>query len=96
VRNIPRPIRSAPRAALACIAFAACLPAATDPWLKITSANFELYTTAGERAGRDLVRHFEQVRSFFPAGLRQPPVRQPSGADHRLQKRKGVSTLPAQ
>jgi tetratricopeptide (TPR) repeat protein len=56
----------APRAAFACLAFAACLPAATqDPWLKITSANFELYTTAGERAGRDLIRHFEQVRSFF-------------------------------
>src|ERR1044072_6279975 len=36
-----------------------------DPWLQITSANFELYTTAGERAGRDLIRHFEQVRSFF-------------------------------
>jgi tetratricopeptide (TPR) repeat protein len=33
--------------------------------LKITSANFELYTTAGERAGRNLIRHFEQVRSFF-------------------------------
>src|ERR1017187_9765062 len=36
-----------------------------DPWLKITSVNFELYTTGGERSGRDLVRHFEQVRSFF-------------------------------
>src|SRR5215471_10991418 len=39
--------------------------AAPDPWLKITSANFELYTTAGERSGCDLVRYFEQVRSFF-------------------------------
>jgi len=36
-----------------------------DPWLRITSANFELFTTAGERSGRDLIRHFEQVRSFF-------------------------------
>jgi hypothetical protein len=36
-----------------------------DPWIKITSANFELYTTAGENSGRNLVRHFEQVRSFF-------------------------------
>jgi tetratricopeptide (TPR) repeat protein len=43
-----------------------CAPAAGhDPWTKIDSANFELYTTAGERAGRDLARHFEQVRSFF-------------------------------
>lgn len=36
-----------------------------DPWLKISSENFEIYTTAGERSGRDLARHFEQVRSFF-------------------------------
>jgi tetratricopeptide (TPR) repeat protein len=34
-------------------------------WLRIRSANFELFTTAGEHAGRDLVRHFEQVRGFF-------------------------------
>jgi tetratricopeptide (TPR) repeat protein len=52
-----------------CLA-ALCAPAADhDPWLKITSANFELYTTAGERAGRDLIRHFEQVRSFFMQGF---------------------------
>ncbi|HUI58190.1 MAG TPA: hypothetical protein VLY04_24615 [Bryobacteraceae bacterium] len=37
----------------------------SDPWLRIQSANFELFTTAGEHSGRDLVRHFEQVRSFF-------------------------------
>ena len=43
----------------------ACRPLTQDPWLKITSANFELYTTAGERSGRDLIRHFERVRSFF-------------------------------
>lgn len=45
---------------------AAALPAApADPWLRIQSANFELLTTAGERDGRELVRHFEQVRAFF-------------------------------
>src|SRR6516162_759334 len=49
----------------ACLLLPACLSAAQDPWLKITSANFELYTTAGERTGRDLIKHFEQVRSFF-------------------------------
>ena len=53
-------------AALALIVLPACLAGASqDPWLKITSANFELYTTAGERSGRELVKHFEQVRSFF-------------------------------
>jgi Flp pilus assembly protein TadD len=36
-----------------------------DPWVRIRSANFELFTTAGERTGRDLVRYFEQVHSFF-------------------------------
>src|SRR5882724_6401879 len=36
-----------------------------DPWVRIGSANFELFTTAGDRAGRDLVKHFEQVHSFF-------------------------------
>jgi tetratricopeptide (TPR) repeat protein len=54
------------RAAVLAIACAISAAAADrDPWLKITSPNFELYTTAGERSGRDLVRHFEQVRSFF-------------------------------
>ena len=49
-----------------CLAPTAALAAgANDPWLRMTSANFELFTTAGERSGRDLVRHFEQVRSFF-------------------------------
>jgi superkiller protein 3 len=43
-----------------------CAQAANhDPWLRIKSANFELFTNAGERSGRDLIRHFEQVRSFF-------------------------------
>jgi hypothetical protein len=56
------------RASLVCLAFAACLPAAAqDPCRKIASANFELYTTAGDRAGRDLLRHFE-----LPCGPQQP------------------------
>jgi len=36
-----------------------------DPWTRVSSPHFELFTTAGERSGRDLVRHFERVRSFF-------------------------------
>ena len=58
-------LRAPGRAAIALLAAAICLPAAHDPWLRITSANFELYTTANERTGADLIRHFEQVRSFF-------------------------------
>lgn len=58
-------IRAA-RLALTYSLLCAALPAApADPWLRIQSANFELFTDAGERPGRDLVRHFEQVRGFF-------------------------------
>ena len=61
-----------------CILAASAAPA--DPWLRVRSANFELFTTAGEKNGRDLVRHFEQVRSFFLQafqldGVRREPVR---------------------
>ena len=34
-------------------------------WIKATSSNFELYTTAGEKKAREGIVHFEQVRSFF-------------------------------
>jgi tetratricopeptide (TPR) repeat protein len=49
-------------------------------WLEIKSTNFELFTTAGERSGREVVRHFEQVRAFFLEALglgvkSGPPVR---------------------
>ena len=43
----------------------AALAASHDPWLRIQSPNFELFTTAGERDGRGLLLHFEQVRGFF-------------------------------
>jgi Flp pilus assembly protein TadD len=36
-----------------------------DQWLRIDSDHFELLTTAGERTGSELLRYFEQVRSFF-------------------------------
>lgn len=39
--------------------------AAAAQWLKLTSAHFELYTTAGEKKGREAVLYFEQVRDFF-------------------------------
>jgi hypothetical protein len=53
------------RAALL-LAFAFPISAAPpDPWIRLTSPNFELFTTAGERNGRDLIRYLEQVRGFF-------------------------------
>ncbi len=51
--------------ALALLIVSAAIAADKDPWIRITSAHFELFTDAGDRAGRDVVRHFEQVHSFF-------------------------------
>lgn len=36
-----------------------------DQWLKMNSSNFELFTTAGEKKGREAILHFEHVRSLF-------------------------------
>ena len=37
-----------------------------DPkWVKLRSANFELFTSAGERAGRRTIQQFERTRGFF-------------------------------
>src|SRR5579871_6336771 len=38
---------------------------AADQWIKLSTPNFELYTTAGEKKGREAILYFEQVRSFF-------------------------------
>lgn len=71
------------RFAAAFICAFALFPAAGSEgprWLKIQSPNFELFTTAGERNGREVARHFEQVRAFFLEAMRLglksgPPVR---------------------
>jgi tetratricopeptide (TPR) repeat protein len=55
----------------AVIAFAG--PAfAADHWLRLTTPDFELYSTRSEKQARDTLRHFEQVREFF---LQASPVR---------------------
>lgn len=36
-------------------------------WLRLSTSHFELLTTAGERAGREALRHFERLRRVFPA-----------------------------
>jgi Flp pilus assembly protein TadD len=41
------------------------LSAADARWIKLTSPNFLMYTTASERNGRETLRYFEQVRGFF-------------------------------
>ena len=38
-------------------------------WLKLRSANFELFTSAGERAGRQTIQQFERTRAVFRQAL---------------------------
>ncbi|MBI1899266.1 MAG: tetratricopeptide repeat protein [Acidobacteria bacterium] len=40
-------------------------PADADEWIKARSANFELYTTNGEKRAREAVLFFEQVHDLF-------------------------------
>ncbi|HXN49418.1 MAG TPA: hypothetical protein VN893_22380, partial [Bryobacteraceae bacterium] len=49
----------------AVLAFASVASAAEQKWVKATSANFEVYTTAGEKKAREAILYFEQVNSFF-------------------------------
>lgn len=51
--------------AAALLAWGSLSAAPTDPWLRLNTAHFELFTSAGERGGRDAIVHFERVRSFF-------------------------------
>jgi tetratricopeptide (TPR) repeat protein len=60
---------------------AVCVPAlAAEPWVRVRSQNFDVYTNAGEKSGREADRFFEQVRAFFLEqfggfGRTYPPVR---------------------
>ena len=66
------------RLVLLCLVFIAGVPGAD--WIRVKSPHFELYTTAGEKRGRETVEYFEQVRELFvriwPNMMRdQVPVR---------------------
>ena len=48
---------------------------ASDPqWLEVRSPNFSVITDAGEKRGRDVALHFEQMRSVFGALMTQANV----------------------
>ncbi len=52
----------------------------SEQWVRLTTPHFELYTTAGEKSGRQAILYFEQVRSFFTqvapvTGVTEFPVR---------------------
>jgi len=55
------------RALLCCFLFLASHPSyAGDPqWVEVRSPNFSVITDAGEKRGRDVALHFEQMRSVF-------------------------------
>jgi tetratricopeptide (TPR) repeat protein len=53
------------------------IASAEQHWLKATSANFEVYTTAGEKKAREVILYFEQVRSLFER--ESHPVRSAAG-----------------
>src|SRR5580693_5257755 len=52
------------------------LRAAETRWIKLRSANFDMYTTASERSARETLKYFEQVRSFFQQGMGNIPGKQ--------------------
>ncbi len=56
-------------------------PLPAKPWLRLTTPDFELYTTAGEKAGREALQHFEKVREFF---LKASPIRSASDFPVRI------------
>lgn len=47
------------------IIFAAISSFAAEKWIRVTSPNFELYTSHGEKKARDTILYFEQIREFF-------------------------------
>jgi len=55
-----------PVLALPLFALLAVAPlAAEDEWTKVSTENFELFTSGGEGAAKRTIRYFEQIRQFF-------------------------------
>jgi len=56
-------------ARILCFSVAWCaageLPHGRAPWVRVATANFELYTTAGEDAGRGLILRLERLRAVM-------------------------------
>lgn len=49
-------------------------PCVAKDWTKLTSENFELYTTASEGAGKRAIEYFERVRAFFVDAIGMRPI----------------------
>ena len=69
------------RRAIAILVLAGAPAFAADHWLRLTTPDFEIFTTAGEKQARETARHLERVREFF---LQASPVRNLSDAPLRI------------
>src|SRR5712692_9151749 len=81
------PILWSPRRAIVSLASALLIisvssASAAEQWLKLKSSHFELYTTAGEKKGREAILYFEQVRDFFTKA--NPQSKASAGAAARI------------
>jgi Tfp pilus assembly protein PilF len=56
-------------AACICAAFVANIAFAETRWIRVSSPNFEIYSSAGQGSTRDALEQFEQVRAFFTDSL---------------------------
>jgi len=65
--------------ALACLALCLQPSFASDPqWVEIRSPNFSVITDAGDKRGRDVALHFEQMRSVFGTLMTKARVNLPA------------------
>ena len=51
--------------ALMCVIAPARGLASDAPWVEVRSANFSVLTDAGDKRGREVAQHFEQMRTAF-------------------------------
>jgi hypothetical protein len=63
---------------LGCMVVYSSFTFAGDPqWVEVRSPNFSVITDAGEKKGREVALHFEQMRSVFGALMAHPNVNLP-------------------
>jgi tetratricopeptide (TPR) repeat protein len=66
------------RVSLICLLLVCCRSFAADPqWVEVRSPHFSVITDAGEKRGRDVALHFEQMRAVFGALMTKANVNLP-------------------
>jgi len=69
------------RRALAILLLTVVPAMAADRWMRLTTPEFDLYTTSGQKRAADTARLFEEVREFF---LKASPLRSRGDAPLRI------------